>query len=119
MPPRRDNPDLVHLATCDRILETAHKHGIKAVAHCTSAAFAAGAVKLGSDGVMLASGRLCMIAGAHGLIYAPISISASSTAHCAPCISRSAYEPCTTGRGKESLMTARSGISKRLTSCVG
>ena len=62
MPPRGDNPDLVHLATCDRILETAHKHGIKAVMHCTSA-FAAGAVKRGFGMVILTLDLSCMIAG--------------------------------------------------------
>ena len=31
MVPRGDNPDPVHLATCDKIREAAHKHGIKAV----------------------------------------------------------------------------------------
>ena len=43
--PRGDNPDPLHLATCDKILETAHKHGIKAVMHCAGTPFAAGAVK--------------------------------------------------------------------------
>jgi hypothetical protein len=33
-------PDPLHLATCDKILETAHRHGIKCVMHCASAAFA-------------------------------------------------------------------------------
>ncbi len=64
MAPRADNPDPTHLATCDKILETAHKHGIKAVMHCASAAFAAGAVKRGFDMVMLTSDINCMIAGA-------------------------------------------------------
>src|SRR5256712_7405364 len=45
--PRGDNPEPVHLATCDKIRDAAHKHGIKAVMHCASAAFAAGAVKRG------------------------------------------------------------------------
>jgi len=61
--PRGDNPDPTHLATCDKILETAHKHGIKAVMHCASAAFAAGAIKRGFDMVMLTSDLACMIAG--------------------------------------------------------
>jgi 4-hydroxy-2-oxoheptanedioate aldolase len=61
--PRGDNPDPAHLATCDKILETAHKHGIKAVMHCASAEFAAGAVKRGFDMVMLTSDLACMIAG--------------------------------------------------------
>jgi len=64
LPPRGDNPDPLHLATCDKILKAAHKHGIKAVMHCASAAFAAGAVKRGFDMVMLTSDLSCMIAGA-------------------------------------------------------
>ena len=66
--PRADNPDENHLATCDKILETAHKHGIKAVMHCASAEFAAGAVKRGFDMVMLTSDLACMIAGVKGLL---------------------------------------------------
>jgi 4-hydroxy-2-oxoheptanedioate aldolase len=62
--PRGDNPDPVHLSTCDKIRETAHKHGIKAAMHCASASFAAGAVKRGFDMVMLTSDLSCMIAGA-------------------------------------------------------
>jgi hypothetical protein len=52
------------ISTCDKIRETAHKHGIKAVMHCASASFAAGAVKRGFDMVMLTSDLSCMIAGA-------------------------------------------------------
>jgi 4-hydroxy-2-oxoheptanedioate aldolase len=62
--PRGDNPDPLHLATCDKILAAAHKHGIKCVMHCASAAFAAGAVKRGFDMVMLTSDLSCMVAGA-------------------------------------------------------
>jgi hypothetical protein len=29
------------MATCDKIREAAHKHGIKCVTHCAGAAFAA------------------------------------------------------------------------------
>jgi 4-hydroxy-2-oxoheptanedioate aldolase len=61
--PRPDNPDPVHMATCDRIRDAAHKHGIKACMHCASAAFAAGAVKRGYDLVMLTSDLASMIAG--------------------------------------------------------
>ena len=64
MPPRGDNPDPLHMATCDKILAAAHKAGIKCVMHCASAAFAAGAVKRGFDMVMLTSDLSCMIAGA-------------------------------------------------------
>ncbi len=64
LPPRGDNPDPLHMATCDRIRETAHRHGIKCVMHCAGAAFAAGAVKRGFDMVMLTSDLSCMIAGA-------------------------------------------------------
>src|ERR1043165_3032795 len=62
--PRGDNPDPLHLATCDKIRDTAHKAGIKCAMHCASAAFAAGAVKRGFDMVMLTSDLACMIAGA-------------------------------------------------------
>src|SRR5437899_2851193 len=61
--PRGDNPDPLHLATCDKILAAAHKAGIKCVMHCAGAAFAAGAVKRGFDMVMLTSDLSCMIAG--------------------------------------------------------
>jgi 4-hydroxy-2-oxoheptanedioate aldolase len=61
--PRGDNPDPVHMATCDTIREAAHQHGIKAVMHCASADFAAGAVKRGFDMVMLTSDLMSMIAG--------------------------------------------------------
>ncbi|MDA0664031.1 MAG: aldolase/citrate lyase family protein [Proteobacteria bacterium] len=64
MPPRADNPDPKHLATCDRILAAAHKAGIKCVMHCAGAEFAAGAIKRGFDMVMLTSDMNCMIAGA-------------------------------------------------------
>lgn len=62
--PRADNPDPLHLATCDKILAAAHKHGVKAAMHCASAEFAAAAVKRGFDMVMLTSDLACMIAGA-------------------------------------------------------
>ena len=61
--PRGDNPDPLHMATCDKIRETAHKHGIKCVMHCAAAPFAAGAVKRGFDMVMLTSDLSCLIAG--------------------------------------------------------
>lgn len=64
MAPRGDNPDPLHIATCDTIREAAHRHGIKACMHCASAAFAAGAVKRGFDLVMLTSDLASMIAGA-------------------------------------------------------
>ena len=64
MPPRADNPDPKHLATCDRILAAAHKAGFKCVMHCAGAEFAAGAIKRGFDMVMLTSDMNCMIAGA-------------------------------------------------------
>ena len=62
--PRGDNPDPLHLETCDRIREAAHKAGIKAVMHCGGAKFAAGAVKRGFDMVMITSDLSCMVAGA-------------------------------------------------------
>jgi 4-hydroxy-2-oxoheptanedioate aldolase len=64
LPPRGDNPDPLHIATCDRIRDAAHKHGKKAAMHCASAAFAAGAVKRGFDLVMLTSDLASMVAGA-------------------------------------------------------
>ena len=63
MNPRPDNPDPVHMATCDKIRDAAHKHGIKACMHCASGTFAAGAVKRGYDLVMLTSDLASMIAG--------------------------------------------------------
>lgn len=62
--PGPDSKDPVHLATCNRVLETAHRHGIKAGMHCASAAFAADAVKRGFDLVMLTSDLASMVAGA-------------------------------------------------------
>ena len=64
MAPRADNPDPLHMATCDKILAAAHKHGIKCVMHCAAAPFAAGALKRGFDMVMLTSDLSCMVAGA-------------------------------------------------------
>jgi 4-hydroxy-2-oxoheptanedioate aldolase len=63
LPPGPDKTDAVHMATCDKIREAAHKHGIKACMHCASAAFAAGSVKRGFDLVMLTSDLASMIAG--------------------------------------------------------
>ena len=62
--PKADNADPLHMATCDKIREAAHRHGKKACMHCMSAAFAAGAVKRGFDLVMLTSDLNSMIAGA-------------------------------------------------------
>jgi len=64
LPPGPDKSDAIHMATCDKIRDAAHKHGIKAVMHCASAAFAAGAVKRGFDMVMLTSDLASMVAGA-------------------------------------------------------
>jgi 4-hydroxy-2-oxoheptanedioate aldolase len=61
--PRGDNPDPLHMATCDKIRDAAHKHGKKAAMHCASAAFAAGSVKRGFDLVMLCSDLASMVAG--------------------------------------------------------
>ena len=63
MAPGPDKTDPVHMATCDKIRDTAHKHGIKACMHCASAAFAAGAVKRGFDLIMLTSDLASMVAG--------------------------------------------------------
>ncbi len=62
--PRADNPDPLHMATCDRIRETAQRHGKKVCMHCASGAFAAAAIKRGFDLVMLTSDLHSMIAGA-------------------------------------------------------
>jgi len=61
--PRGDNPDPLHMQTCDKIRDTAHKHAIKACMHCASAAFAAGAIKRGFDLVMLTSDVASLNAG--------------------------------------------------------
>src|SRR6476619_301082 len=63
LPPGPDKTDAIHMATCDKIRDAAHKHGIKACMHCASAAFAAGAVKRGFDLIMLTSDLASMIAG--------------------------------------------------------
>jgi 4-hydroxy-2-oxoheptanedioate aldolase len=52
------------METCNRILATAHKHGKKACMHCTTASFAAGAIKRGFDLVMLTSDINSMVSGA-------------------------------------------------------
>ena len=64
LPPRSDNPDPLHMATCDKILAAAHRHGKKAAMHCAGAPFAAGALKRGFDMVMLTSDILCLDNGA-------------------------------------------------------
>src|SRR5204862_118944 len=58
-----NDPAPKHMATCDKIRATAHKHGKKACMHCASAAFAAGAIKRGFDLVMLTSDLASMVAG--------------------------------------------------------
>ncbi len=63
MAPRADNPDPLHMSTCDRIKEVAHRHGKKVCMHCASAEFAAAAVKRGFDLVMITSDLGSMIAG--------------------------------------------------------
>ena len=61
--PQADNTNPLHSKTCDKISDVAHRHGIKAVMHCASADFAAGAVKRGFDMIMLTSDLACMISG--------------------------------------------------------
>ena len=61
--PRGDNPDPLHMETCNKILKTAHDNGIKAVMHCAGSEFAVGAAERGFDMVMLTSDLACMIAG--------------------------------------------------------
>mgnify|MGYP003593715421 CR=1 FL=1 len=68
LPPQGDNPNPLHIATCDKILETAHRHGKKACMHCQSAAFAAGAIKRGFDLVMLGSDVACLLGSARRLV---------------------------------------------------
>jgi 4-hydroxy-2-oxoheptanedioate aldolase len=63
MAPRSDNPDPLHMATCDKIREAAHKAGIKCVMHCASGVFAGGAVKRGFDMVMVTSDITCLLSG--------------------------------------------------------
>ena len=62
--PKMDNTDPLHLATCDRIRDAAHKHGKKACMHCMSPAFAASAIKRGFDLIMLTSDIACMTGAA-------------------------------------------------------
>ena len=62
--PKMDNTDPLHLATCDKIRDSAHKHGKKACMHCMSPAFAAGAIKRGFDLIMLTSDIACMTGAA-------------------------------------------------------
>ena len=64
LPPKMDNTDPLHMATCDKIRDTAHKYGKKACMHTVSAAFAASSLKRGFDLVMLTSDVNCMVAGA-------------------------------------------------------
>jgi len=66
LPPQADNSNPLHLETCDKIRDTAHKHGIKAVMHCASAAFASEAVERGFDMVMLTSDLNSLISGVRG-----------------------------------------------------
>jgi 4-hydroxy-2-oxoheptanedioate aldolase len=63
LPPRGDNPNPLHMETCDKIRDAAHRHGIKACLHCASAAFAAGGVKRGFDLIMLTSDVASLTAG--------------------------------------------------------
>src|SRR5260370_39970978 len=62
LPPGPDKTDALHMATCDKIRDAAHKHGIKACMHCASAAFAAGAGKRGFDLAMLTPDPAALIA---------------------------------------------------------
>jgi 4-hydroxy-2-oxoheptanedioate aldolase len=64
LPPQGDNPHPLHIATCDKIRETAHRHGKKVAMHCAGAPFAIGAIKRGFDMVMLTADIACMVAGA-------------------------------------------------------
>jgi 4-hydroxy-2-oxoheptanedioate aldolase len=61
--PGADKTDPLHFGTCDRIRDTAHKHGVKVGMHCASGAFAGGCVKRGYDLVMPTSDLNSMIAG--------------------------------------------------------
>jgi 4-hydroxy-2-oxoheptanedioate aldolase len=62
--PKQDNTDPLHMATCDKILETAHRHGKKVCMHCQAAPFAIGAIKRGFDMVMLTTDLYCMASAA-------------------------------------------------------
>lgn len=63
LPPKMDNADPLHLETCNRIRDAAHKHGKKACMHTMSASFAADALKRGFDLVMLTSDINSMVSG--------------------------------------------------------
>lgn len=55
LPPQADNEHPLHLETCDRIRDTAHRHGKKVAMHTASPAFAARSVARGFDLVVVGS----------------------------------------------------------------
>jgi 4-hydroxy-2-oxoheptanedioate aldolase len=63
MLPKMDNTDPLHMETCHKIRDAAHRHGKKACMHCASGAFAAGAVARGFDLVMITSDVLSLTGG--------------------------------------------------------
>jgi len=91
LPPKMDNTDPLHMATCDRIRDAAHKHGKKACMHTMSAAFAAGALQRGFDLVMLTSDLGSMVAGARRQLDDLKAATGASPASSAPATSRTGY----------------------------
>ncbi len=55
LPPQGDNEHPLHLETCDRIRDTAHKYGKRAGMHTSAPAFAARCIARGFDTVAVAS----------------------------------------------------------------
>ena len=91
LPPKADNTDPLHLETCNRILDAAHRNGKKAAMHCASAAFAAGAIERGFDMVMLTSDFHSMIAGARKQLDDLKAATSGKTASPAKPVSSSGY----------------------------
>ena len=70
LPPGVDVEEPAHLAACDLIRDTAHRHGKRAAMHCYSAQFAARAVARGFDLVMLTSDVASLTQGVKTLLGA-------------------------------------------------
>ena len=62
--PKQDNSDPLHIETCNKIMEAAHRHGKKVAMHCQQAPFAAGAAKRGFDMVMVTTDLFCLASAA-------------------------------------------------------
>ena len=91
LPPKADNTDPLHLATCNKILDAGHRNGKKVAMHCASAAFAAGAIERGFDMVMLTSDFHSLIAGARKQLEDLKAAVAGKTVAAAKPVSSSGY----------------------------